>query len=123
MFTFLKIRVIRFDFNFPEKDLKQLEGNCNVSVGIGIPENNPDAPVKCKVEVMFKSRNKDDFYLKVIAICDFNSDTSFSDKNDYLKAIDSECVPIALSKVEELISNSTEQFYGIPITLPLQPND
>ena len=123
MFTFLKIRVIRFDFNFPEKDLKQLEGNWNVSVGIGIPENNPDAPVKCKVEVMFKSRNKDDFYLKVIAICDFNSDTSFSDKNDYLKAIDSECVPIALSKVEELISNSTEQFYGIPITLPLQPND
>lgn len=120
MFTFLKMQVTRFEFNFPEKDWERLEGNCNVSVGIGIPEKDSDAPVKCKIEVMFKSRNKEEFLLNVVAIYYFKSDVPCSNDSEFFNSIDVECVPIALDKLEKLISDSTEQFCGIPIALPLQ---
>lgn len=114
------MQVIRFNFDFPEKDLERLEGKCNVSVGIGIPENNPDAPVKCKVEVVFRSRNKDEFLLNVVAICYFKSDMPCTNDSEFLDSVDMECTPIALEKTEELISNLTEQFCGISIALPLR---
>lgn len=120
MFTFLKMQVTHFSFDFPEKELERLEGNCNVSIGIGIPENDPNAPVKCKIEVMFKSRNEDEFLLNIVAIYYFKSDAPCSNDSDFFNSVDTECTPIALNKMEELISNLTEQFCGIPITFPLK---
>ena len=119
MFTFLKMRVVRFEFDFPEKELERLEGNCNVSVGIGIPEDNPDAPVKCKIEVVFKSRNEEEFLLNVVAIYYFKSDIACTNNSEFFNSIDIECVPVSLDKLEKLISDLTEQLCGLPITLPL----
>lgn len=119
MFSFLKMRVTRFEYKFPENDLSELKGVCNISAGIGIPETDSEAPVKCRIEVLFQSHTEDQFYLKMVAVCDFSSDASYSNKDDYFKAANSECTPIAMGKVDKLISETTEHFYGIPIKLPL----
>lgn len=123
MFKFIKTRVTQFDFDFPENDLFQLSGICNISVGIGIPETDPQAPVKCRIVVLYQSHAEDEFYLKMVATSDFSSDTVFADRNEYCKAVNSECVPIAIDKVRTLISSTTKQFYGFPVVLPVGADD